>query len=85
MGHTTVRKGTQPRTGLDHMKKADRETEADHTFFCFRMSPTQRGNMKGLMVDCGTIAHMINNATKCKTVDKSFRPEDYMIKLADGS
>src|SRR4029434_5879056 len=73
--------------GRDHMRKADGEAEAEPTFFCFRMSdcPTQRGNKKGLMVDCGATTHMINDATKFKTVDKSFRPEDHMIELADGS
>ncbi|XP_067106269.1 uncharacterized protein [Osmerus mordax] len=73
--------------GRDHVKKADGETEAEPTSFCFRMSdcPTQRGNKKGLMVDCGATTHMINDATKFKTVDKSFRPEDHMIELADGS
>ena len=69
------------------MKKADGETETEPTSFCFRMSdcPTQRGNKKGLMVDCGATTHMINDATKFKMVDKSFRPEDHMIELADGS
>ena len=73
--------------GRDHMRKADGETEAESTSFCFRMSdcPTQRGNKKGLMVDCGATTHMINDATKFKTVDKSFRPEDHMIELANGS
>ena len=36
-------------------------------------------------VDCGATTHMINDATKFKAVDKSFRPEDHMVKLADGS
>ena len=74
--------------GRDHVKKADGETEAEPTSLCFfRMSdcPTQRGNKKGLMVDCGATTHMINDATKFKTVDESFRPEDHMIELADGS
>lgn len=70
------------------MKKADGETEAEPTSFCFfKMSdcPIQRGNKKGLMVDCGATSHMINDATKFITVDKSFRPEDHMIELADGT
>lgn len=37
------------------------------------------------MVECGATTHMINDATKFKTVDKSFRPEDHMIELADGT
>lgn len=45
----------------------------------------QGENKKGLMVDCGATSHMINDATKFKTVDKSFRPEDHMIELADGT
>lgn len=69
------------------MKKADGETRQNLHLSFFRMSdcPTQRGNKKGLMVDCGASAHMINDATKFKTVDKSFKPEDHMIELADGS
>ncbi|KAG7479129.1 Retrovirus-related Pol poly from transposon TNT 1-94 [Solea senegalensis] len=74
--------------GRDHVKKADGETEAEPASFCFfKMSDcsTQRGNKKGLMVDCGATTHMINDATKFKTVDKSFRPEDHKIELADGT
>lgn len=36
-------------------------------------------------LDCGATTHMINDATKFKTVDKSFRPKDHMIELADGT
>lgn len=70
------------------MKKAVGEMETEPISFCFfRMSdyPTQRGNKKGLMVDCGATTHMINDATKFKTVDKSFKPGNHMIELADGS
>lgn len=45
----------------------------------------QGENKKGLMVDCSATSHIINDATKFKTVDKSFRPEDHMIELADGT
>lgn len=67
-------KGRGRGRGRDHVKKADGETEAEPTSLCFfKMSdcPIQRGNKKGLMVDCGATAHMINDATKFKTVDKS--------------
>lgn len=74
--------------GRDHVKKADEERVAEPTSFCFFNAidcSTQGGNKKGLMVDCGTTTHMINDATKFKTSDKSFRPEDHMIELADGT
>ena len=70
------------------MKKADGETETDPISFCFfKLSdcPTQSENKKGPMVDCGATTHMINDATKFKTVGKSFRPEDHKIELADGT
>lgn len=63
--------------GRDHVKKADGETEAEPTSFCFfKLSDcsTQRGDTKGLMVDCGATTHMINDATKSKTVDKASGP-----------
>lgn len=47
--------------------------------------PTQRGNKENLMVYCGATTHMINDATKFKTVDKSFKPENHVIELADRS
>lgn len=80
-------KGRGRGRGRDYMKKAGGEPEAESTFCFFRMSdcPTQSGNKKGLMVDCGATTHMINDATKFKTVDRSFRPEDHMIELADGT
>ena len=74
--------------GRDHVKKADGETEEESTTFCFFQisdCPIQQGNKKGLMVDYGATSHMINDATKFKTVDKSFRPEDHRIELADGT
>ncbi|KAG7525770.1 myosin heavy fast skeletal muscle [Solea senegalensis] len=43
--------------GRDHVKKAEGETGAEPASFCFfKMSDssTQRGNKKGLMVDCGS-------------------------------
>lgn len=84
----TPQRGKGRGRGRDHVKKADGETEAEPTSFCFfKMSDCriQRGNKKGLMVDCGATSHMINDATKFITVDKSFRPEDHMIELADGT
>lgn len=74
--------------GRDHVKKADGETEAEPTSFCFfKISDctTLKGNKKGLMVDCGATSHMINDPNKFKTFDKNFRPEDHMIELADGT
>lgn len=73
-------KGRSRGQGCDHVKKADDETEDQPTSFCFfKMSdcPTQKGYKKGLMVDCGATTHMINDATKFETVDKSFRPENH--------
>ena len=46
------------------------ECVADPSSFCFfQLSdcPTQRGNKKGLMVDCGATTDMINDATKFKS------------------
>lgn len=37
------------------------------------------------MVDCGATTHMINDASKFKTVDKSFKPKNHVIELDDGS
>ncbi|KAI4888112.1 hypothetical protein NFI96_008428, partial [Prochilodus magdalenae] len=72
--------------GRDQIRKADEQTDTQSSFF-FKMSDcqVQGENKKGLMVDCGATSHMINDATKFKTVDKSFRPEDHMIELADGT
>ena len=70
------------------MKKADGETEEESTTFCFFQvsdCPTQQSNKKGLMVDYGAKLHMINDATKFKTVDNSFRPKDHRIELAEGT
>lgn len=36
------------------------------------------------MVDCGATTHIINDASKFKTVDKNFKPETHVIEL-DGS
>ncbi|XP_060795255.1 uncharacterized protein LOC132897961 [Neoarius graeffei] len=72
----------------DYVTKADGEAEEESTTFCFFQisdCPIQQGNKKGLMVDCGATSHMINDATKFKTVDKSIRPEDHKLELADGT
>lgn len=37
------------------------------------------------MVYCGAKTHIINDATQFKTVDKSFKPKNHVIKLADRS
>lgn len=69
--------------GHNHVKKADGKTELEPISFCFfKLSDclTQKGNKKGLMVDCGATTHMINDA---KAVDKNFRPKNHM--LADTS
>lgn len=69
--------------GRDYMNKAEEEA----TSFCFfKMSdcPMQQ-EKKSLLVDCGATTHMINDATKFKTVDKNFKPENHVIELADGT
>lgn len=66
----------------------DGETEEESTTFCFFQisdCPIQLGNKKGIMVDCGATSHMINDAKKFKMVDKSFRPKDHRVELADGT
>ena len=70
----------------EYVKKADGETEAEPTSFCFFQisdCPTQRGDKKGLMVDCGATTHIINDPNKFMTVDESFRLEGHTIELAD--
>ncbi|KAL4005186.1 hypothetical protein ACER0C_004899 [Sarotherodon galilaeus] len=69
--------------GRDYMNKAEEKA----TSFCFfKMSdcPMQQ-EKKSLLVDCGATTHMINDATKFKTVDKNFKPENHVIELADGT
>lgn len=66
------------------------EGAADHAFrIKDGVTPVQHPGHnvreKGLMVDTGATSHIINDATKFKSFDDTFKPESHCVELADGT
>lgn len=91
------RRGARP-TNLHGRGRQERESNredwpdssGDNRSYCFALvdgdGPSKGSvNTKGIMVDCGATSHMISDYTKFKTVDKTFKPENHVIELADGT
>ena len=57
----------------------------EHTFAFMIGDENHDKTTNNILVDCGATSHIITDKSLFKSFDESFRPENHMIELADGT